>query len=143
MMTFLASRSSSAVSAADTGTTVQFTNNYSVPDASKLVGAGTYELTNGTLSTGGSLNVTTFNQTNGTLAGTLTLTIQMTADDGTTWCTLATAETSGNTSTINATGGYHITTTVPIGTRTRLAYTIATGPFAFTVVPVYGKTGTV
>lgn len=76
-------------------------------------------------------------------AGTLTLTIQMTADDGTTWCTLATAETSGNTSTINATGGYHITTTVPVGTRTRLAYTIATGPFAFTVVPVYGKTGQV
>lgn len=76
-------------------------------------------------------------------AGTMTLTIQMSADDGTTWCTLAAAETSGNTSAISATGGYHLTTTVPVGTRTRLVYTIVTGPFAFTVVPVYGKTGQV
>jgi hypothetical protein len=76
-------------------------------------------------------------------AGSITLTIQMTGDDGTTWCTLATAETSGDTGAITATGGRHISATVPLGTRTRLAYTIVTGPFAFTVIPVYAKSGQV
>ena len=70
---FNAGGSSTGTIDADAGTTVQFTNSYSVPDLSKLIGAGIYELTGGTLSAGGSLNVATFNQSGGTLAGTLTV----------------------------------------------------------------------
>ena len=83
---------------ADAGTTVRFTTNYSVPDASKLVGAGTYELTSGTLSTGGSLNVTTFNQTSGTLSTTSPLALTKTFNwSGGNW-------NSGGTTTIASTG---------------------------------------
>lgn len=74
-------------------------------------------------------------------AGSITFTIQISADDGTTWATLATAETTGDTGALTTTGGKHISASVPCGTMTQLVYTIVTGPFAFTVIPVYAKSG--
>lgn len=71
-------------------------------------------------------------------AGSITFTIQTTAD-GTNWATLATAETTGDTGALTTTGAKHISSNAPIGVRTRLAYTIVTGPFAFTVDPIYQK----
>lgn len=76
-------------------------------------------------------------------AGSITFVIQSSADDGTTWCDLATAEMSGDTGALTTTGGKHISTYFPFGTRTRLKYTIVTGPFAFTVIPIYQKAGSV
>jgi len=75
-------------------------------------------------------------------AGTITFTIQTTAD-GTNWATLATAETTGDTGALSTTGAKHISSAAPIGMRTRLVYTIVTGPFAFTVDPIYEKSGSV
>lgn len=72
-------------------------------------------------------------------AGNITFTIQTSADDGATWATLATAETTGDTGAITATGARHLSSNAPIGVRTRLVYTIVTGPFAFTVDPIYQK----
>ena len=76
-------------------------------------------------------------------AGTMTLTIQTTAD-GTNWATLAVAETSGDTGAIGTGASVkHISSVGAIGVRTRLGFTIVTGPFAFTVDPIYEKTGSV
>ena len=78
-------------------------------------------------------------------AGTMTLTIEVSPNDGTDWYALAAAEMVGQTGAISTTGNYRIRTAagVPLGTKTRLVYTIVTGPFAFTVIPVYEKTAKV
>ena len=75
-------------------------------------------------------------------AGSITFTIQTSAD-GTNWATLATAETTGDTGALSTVSVRHISSNAPIGVRTRLVFTIVTGPFAFTVDPIYEKTGAV
>ena len=74
-------------------------------------------------------------------AGTITFVIQTSADDGTTWSSLSSGEMLGDTGAISTTGGKHISARAPLGVRLRLNYTIATGPFAFTVLPIYERTG--
>jgi hypothetical protein len=76
-------------------------------------------------------------------AGSITFVIQSSPDDGTTWASLSSAEMTGDTAAISSTGMKHISSNAPIGVRTRLQYTIATGPFAFTVYPCFQKAGTV
>jgi hypothetical protein len=56
--------------AAASGTNVYFTNGYNVSNSASLTGPGTYYLTGGTLNLSGQVNVGTFQQTSGTLAGT-------------------------------------------------------------------------
>lgn len=76
-------------------------------------------------------------------AGSVTLKIQCSPDDGSTWYDLATTEMNGNTGALTAAGTYHVSATVPFGTRTRLFYTIVTGPIVAAVYPVFEKTGKV
>jgi hypothetical protein len=83
------------------------------------------------------VNVTTLT------AGSVTFVIQVSPNDGTTWFPLTTAEMVGNTGALTTTGQYHVSSTVPFGTRVRLAYTIVTGPVAMTVFPVFEKSGSV
>ena len=58
---------------AASGTNVHFTNGFTIADGSSLGGAGTFRLTNGTLTTNGTINVGNFIQTGGSLVGTTTL----------------------------------------------------------------------
>ena len=58
---------------AASGTNVYFRESYTLANGSSLTGAGTYWLTGGTLTVPGTLDVTTFKQTGGSLAGTNTL----------------------------------------------------------------------
>lgn len=76
-------------------------------------------------------------------AGDITFKIQSSPNNGVTWYDLTTSEMNGNTGTISATGNYHVSAEVPFGFRTRLAYTINTGPAAFALIPIYERTGAV
>ena len=75
-------------------------------------------------------------------AGSITFVIQ-TSFDGTNWADLATAEMTGDTGAVAATGVKHVSSNAPIGWSCRLKYTIVTGPAAFTVDPVFSKGGSV
>lgn len=75
-------------------------------------------------------------------AGSITFVIQTSAD-GTNFADLATAEMSGDTGAISATGVKHVSSNAPIGVSTRLKYTIVTGPAAFTVDQIFAKGGSV
>lgn len=75
--------------------------------------------------------------------GSVTFKIQSSPNDGGTWHDMAVSEMSGDTGSIAASGNYHISSSAPFGTRTRLAYTIVTGPVTFLVYPVFEKTGKV
>lgn len=75
-------------------------------------------------------------------AGSITFVIQTTAD-GTNFADLATAEMTGDTGAISATGVKHVSSNAPIGMATRLKYTIVTGPAAFTVDQIFSKGGSV
>lgn len=79
----------------------------------------------------------------GLVTGSITFKIQTSANDGATWHDLSTAEMTGNTGALNTTGNYHIATQAPFGIRTRLAYTIVTGPVEFDIYPIYEKGGSV
>lgn len=57
---------------ADAGTSVVFSNDYSLADGATLAGSGTYQLTGGNLTASGNITVGTLTQTAGTLAGTQT-----------------------------------------------------------------------
>ena len=70
---FTAGGSSSGTINVSSGATLRFANNFSVPDATKLVGPGLFELSGGTLTLAGTLSVPTFNQVGGTLTGTQVL----------------------------------------------------------------------
>lgn len=72
---------------------------------------------------------------------TLTPVIQTSPDDGTTWYSLATAEMTGQTANITATGQYRTSSNAPIGTRTRLRMTIAgtTPSFTLTAIAIHEK----
>lgn len=87
------------------------------------------------------LNVTNVSGT----TPTLTPVIQCSPDDGTTWFSLATAEMTGQTASLNATGQYRTTSAVPIGVRTRLRMTITGTTPSFTLVAyaIYEKRGNV
>lgn len=76
---------------------------------------------------------------------TLTPVIQCSPDDGTTWWSLATAEMTGQTANITATGRYRTTSAVPIGVRTRLAMTIGgtTPSFTLSAWAVFERGGNV
>lgn len=74
-------------------------------------------------------------------AGSVTLGIDISPNDGSTWHSLTSGEMLGNTSAITATGNYHISAQVPMGTSCRLSYTIDTGPTAFIVYPCFEKSG--
>ena len=71
-------------------------------------------------------------------AGSITFGID-TSPDGTIWAPLASGEMTGDTGAVSAIGVKHISSAAPIGVRTRLSYTIVTGPAAFTVDPIYQK----
>lgn len=75
----------------------------------------------------------------------LTATIQCSPDDGTTWFSLATAEMTGQTGAITATGQYRLTSAAPIGARTRLLLTISgtTPSFTITGYAIYERSGSV
>lgn len=74
-------------------------------------------------------------------AGSVTLGIDISPNDGATWHSLTSGELLGNTSAITATGNYHISAQVPLGTSCRLSYTIVTGPVVLVVYPCYEKSG--
>lgn len=74
-------------------------------------------------------------------AGSITFKIQTSANDGATWHDLAAAEMTGNTGALTTTGMYRIASQAPFGIRTRLYYTIVTGPFEFDVTPIFEKGG--
>ena len=95
--------SAGAINATTSGVIVRFTNSFSVPDASKLAGPGVFELTNGTLTLAGTLNAPTFNQTGGTLAGTLSIPNTFNWSGGN-W-------NAPGTTTIASTGTLNLTTT--------------------------------
>lgn len=75
--------------------------------------------------------------------GSLTLTIDISQDDGANWFPLTSGEVLGNTGALTLVGNYRIASSrvASIGFRSRLTYTIVTGPFAFTVDPVFEKSG--
>jgi fibronectin-binding autotransporter adhesin len=52
------------------GATTYFNSDYTISDGASLTGLGAYRLAAGALSVGGAVNVSTFSQTGGTLAGT-------------------------------------------------------------------------
>ena len=76
-------------------------------------------------------------------AGSITFKIQTSPDDGNQWFDLSTGEMNGNTGALATAGLYHVSSSVPFGVRTRLYFTIVTGPVAFLVYPIYERTGNV
>jgi hypothetical protein len=76
------------------------------------------------------LDVTAVSGTTPTLAPV----IQTSPDNGTTWFSLATAEMTGQTANITATGQYRTSSVAPIGMMTRLRMTIGGTTPSFTLV---------
>lgn len=87
------------------------------------------------------LNVTAVSGT----TPSLTAAVQTSPDDGTTWFTLATAEMTGQTAAITATGQYRLSSNAPIGARTRCLFTISgtTPSFTITANAIYERSGSV
>lgn len=87
------------------------------------------------------LNVTAVSGT----TPSLTAAIQTSPDDGTTWFSLTTAEMTGQTGAITATGQYRISSNAPIGARTRLLLTISgtTPSFTITANDIFERSGSV
>lgn len=76
-------------------------------------------------------------------AGSMVMNFLASPDDGVTSFTLPAAYVEGSSTTITATGAYMYTVRTPVAIRLQLLYVITTGPFAFTVTPVYEKAGSV
>ena len=72
-------------------------------------------------------------------AGSVTLSLQTSPDEGATWYPLL--ETLGKVDAISAAAAWTIGARAPIGQRVRLVYTIATGPVAFTAIAEGSKRG--
>jgi len=92
--------------AAAASTNVYFTSGYTVSNGASLTGAGGYWLTGGTLTLTGQLNVGTFTQSGGSLAGTGTINgiFNWTGGD---WNGPATTTIASGASLSMTNGGYH------------------------------------